>query len=270
MELSFFPLTLEAVDQAQAEALCLFIASDERPLTGLAGLCDWRLSGKLSRLLRSGLLTGEAGEAVLTPPGARMAFQKLFLFGIGPTGQGDDELIGRVTEALHKLGQAGVREAAIQLPARLSIESGIRALLDELRGPGRAMVFAAEPQRLISALSQAASRPPPAAPRKTPTPVEVPRVAPAAPAPAPAAEKPPEPPRELLPLEKALASDVPKATPLPSAPTSEPPIAPAIPSEPPPTAATATGERKPVPPPPQRYVPAAPRQNVFEKKKKKK
>ena len=35
---------------------------------------------------------------MLTPPGARMAFQKLFLFGIGPSGQGDAELIGRVTE----------------------------------------------------------------------------------------------------------------------------------------------------------------------------
>src|SRR2546430_5404670 len=50
------------------------------------------------------------------------------------------------------------REAAIQLPARLSMEAGIRALLDELRGPGRAMVFGPDPQRLITVLSQAASR----------------------------------------------------------------------------------------------------------------
>jgi hypothetical protein len=264
MELSFFPLTLEAVDQAQAEALCLFIASDERPLTGLAGLCDWRLSGKLSRLLRTGLLTGDAGEAVLTPPGARMAFQKLFLFGIGPSGQGDPELIGRVTEALHKLGQAGVREAAIQLPARLSMEAGIRALLDELRGPGRAMVFGPDPQKLITVLSQAASRPPPPVQRRTP--IEVPKVAPAPAAPpAPAVE--PEPEREQLPLERALGSDVPKATPLPAAPISEPPIAPAVPSEPPPSLGE---ERKPAPPPPQRYVPPPPKPSVFEKKKNRK
>src|SRR5436305_1474525 len=38
MDLSFYPLTMEAVDQADAEALCLFIGADERPLTGLAGL----------------------------------------------------------------------------------------------------------------------------------------------------------------------------------------------------------------------------------------
>ena len=43
MDLSFFPLTLEAIDQAAAESLCLFIGADERPLTGLAGLTDWRV-----------------------------------------------------------------------------------------------------------------------------------------------------------------------------------------------------------------------------------
>ena len=40
MDLTFFPLTLDAIDQAAAESLCLFVASDERPLTGLAGLVD--------------------------------------------------------------------------------------------------------------------------------------------------------------------------------------------------------------------------------------
>ena len=62
MDLSFYPLTMEAVDQADAEALCLFVAADERPLTGLAGLADWRLCGRLSRMLRSGIVTGAGGE----------------------------------------------------------------------------------------------------------------------------------------------------------------------------------------------------------------
>jgi hypothetical protein len=119
MDLSFFPLTLEAVDQAAAESLCLFIGSDERPLTGLAGLTDWRLSGRLSKLLRSGLLTGDAGEAVLTPPGSRLGFRKLFLFGVGRSDQSESVLVERVGEALQKLAQAGVQEAAMQLPARL-------------------------------------------------------------------------------------------------------------------------------------------------------
>src|SRR2546421_8146482 len=68
MDLTFFPLTLDAIDQAAAESLCLFVSSDERPLTGLAGLVDWRLTARLSKLVRGGQLTGEAGEGGVPPP----------------------------------------------------------------------------------------------------------------------------------------------------------------------------------------------------------
>ena len=161
MDLSFFPLTLEAIDQAAAESLCLFIGADERPLTGLAGLTDWRLQGRLSRLLRSGSLTGDSGEAVLTPPGSRLGFRKLFLFGLGPAGQDEAALSQKLAEGLRKIAEAGVQEAALQLPARLTPEAGIRTLLavaDDKQGPLRAMVFSADPQKLMAALSQAASR----------------------------------------------------------------------------------------------------------------
>src|SRR2546421_3459881 len=87
MDLTFFPLTLDAIDQAAAESLCLFVTSDERPLTGLAGLVDWRLTARLSRLVRGGQLTGEAGEAGLPPAGPRPSFPEMFPFRVGPPGQ---------------------------------------------------------------------------------------------------------------------------------------------------------------------------------------
>jgi hypothetical protein len=154
MDLTFHPLSLEALDEAAVESLCLFIASDERPLTGLAGLTDWRLSGRLSRLLRAGLLCGDAGEAVLTPTGPRMGFEKLFLFGLGRSDQNEEALVAQLAAALRKLGQAGVREAALQLPSRLAPEVGMKTLIDELRGPARALLFAAEPQTLVAAFSR--------------------------------------------------------------------------------------------------------------------
>jgi hypothetical protein len=187
MELSFSPLTLEAIDQAAAESLCLFVASDERPLTGLAGLADWRLSGRLSRLLRAGLLTGDAGEAVLTQPGPRLGFRKLFLFGLGGSDQSEASLVLRIAEALRQLVQAGVREAALHLPSRVSPEAGIRVLIAELQGPGRAVVFGAEPQRLAAALSKLA-------PDRNPTPQTVSPPEPK-PKPKPAREREPEPER---------------------------------------------------------------------------
>lgn len=222
MDLSFFPLTLDAIDQAAAESLCLFVASDERPLTGLAGLVDWRLTARLSRLLRGGQLTGDAGEAVLTSAGPRLAFRKMFLFGIGPSAQTEEDLQRRVAEALRKLAEAGVHDTALQLPGRLSPESGVRALVDGLQGPGRAVVFSTEPQKMIQVLSQVA--------------------------------------RGQARLEQRTVK-VASPAPLPGG-AQEPPIAPPIESEP----APADG-KKPSPPPPQRYVPATPRQNVFKKKK---
>lgn len=207
MELSFSPLTLEAIDQAAAESLCLFVASDERPLTGLAGLADWRLSGRLSRLLRAGLLTGDAGEAVLTQPGARMGFRKLFLFGLGSSDQSEASLVLRIAGALRQLVQAGVREAALHLPSRVSPEAGIRVLMGELQGPGRAVVFGSDPQRLAAALAKLA-------PDRNPAPQIV---FPPEPKPKPKAkpERQPEAEREPEP-ERNPSSPEPRPTPPPS------------------------------------------------------
>lgn len=192
MELSFYPLTLEAMDRTAAEALCLFVGEDERPLTGLAGLADWRLSGGLSRLVRAGLLHGTRGEALLTPA-RRLPFRKLFLFGIGPQAQDEAALSAHVDEAMRKLASARVEDAALQLPARLAPEVGVRLLLDAEQGPMRAMVFGSDPSALMRALSVAArSRGAPAPPERRV--IKVPGPPKAAPPPfAPRTPTPPPP-----------------------------------------------------------------------------
>lgn len=158
MDLSFHPLTLDALDHVQAESLCLFVADDERPLRGLAGLIDWRLAGGLSRYLRNGLVTGHLNDALLTMPGPRVPFQKMFIFGVGKSGQGDDELSARLGEGLRKLGSAGVSSAALDLPQGISVEAGVRTLLAEREGPAKAMVFGPDAAALMGALSNAATR----------------------------------------------------------------------------------------------------------------
>ena len=181
MELSFRPLTLEALDEAQAEAVCLFVGEEERPLTGLAGLVDWRLAGRLSGMIRSGLLTGAPGEALLTPPGARLPFEKLFLFGTGSS-RDPAGLSARVIEALRRLSQAGVRAAALQLPAGMPADEGARKLLEEEQAPARGLLFAADPGQIAESLAQTgAARPPDRRVVKVPAPEANPG-APAAPA----------------------------------------------------------------------------------------
>ncbi|GAC1337360.1 MAG: hypothetical protein NVSMB23_03720 [Myxococcales bacterium] len=209
MDLSFLPLTLPAVDKVSAESLCLFVGEDERPLTGLAGLADWRLAGGLSRLLRAGLLKGTEGEALLTPA-RRMPFGKLFLFGLGPLDQGEEQLGARVAAAIAKLASAGVGETALQLPQRLSPEAGIRILVDVVT-PSKAIVFAADPAALVRALSQVANRG--AAPVPERRVVKVPGPPPRSPLP----HRPGPPDRPPAPRAQPL--EVPRAAPLPFTPS---------------------------------------------------
>ena len=227
MDLSFYPLTMEGVDQADAEALCLFIGSDERPLTGLAGLADWRLCGRLSRMIRSGMLTGSGGEALLTPPGTRLSFKKLFLFGLGDA-RNEDELAARVSDALRRLAQAGVKDAALQLPAQLPPERGVRTLMEGDGALARALVFAAEPAKLVTLLSQSSGAP------------QVER----------RVVKVASPPKASPPPRTRTHRTPPHGTPLTSPPsgTTPPSVQPVAPNAP-----------RAAPPPPQRYVPPPPK-----------
>jgi hypothetical protein len=103
-------------------ALALGVFTDERPLRGAAGLCDWRLCGRLSRLLRADRLSGREDEVVLLPPArARLPFSRLVLFGMGEQ-HGFDERRYRVQVARMRdvLERAGIRSYALQPPGRSS------------------------------------------------------------------------------------------------------------------------------------------------------
>jgi hypothetical protein len=112
---------LDALTEVDALALSFF--GDERPLRGVAGLCDWRLCGRLSRLLRAGRLSGLRGEVtMLPPPGGRLPFGRLFFFGLGesdyPAPFGENEYRGAVREMRQVLSRAGVTRYAVQPPGR--------------------------------------------------------------------------------------------------------------------------------------------------------
>jgi len=235
MDLSYYPLTMEALDQADAEALCLFVSEDERPLTGLAGLVDWRLSGRLSRMIRAGLVIGAAGEALLTPPGMRLAFKKLFVFGLG-NARAEEALAGRLADAVRRLSTAGVKDAALQLPARLAPEVGVRTLMEADGALVRALVFTPEPAKLVTSLSQSSGAP------------QVER----------RVVKVPSPPK-ASPPPRTMARQTPPA----GSPVLKQPAAPA----PPAADAADPAAPRPPPPPPRRYVPPPPKEPTTKKKR---
>jgi len=119
MELYFVPPELRHLDDANVEVCACALWSDERPLRGLAALLDWRLGGRVSALLKSGFVTGDAGESLLVQGKPHLPFEKVLLFGLGPRGAFDDagfrRAVLRMAGALEGLR---VRRAVVELPGR--------------------------------------------------------------------------------------------------------------------------------------------------------
>ncbi len=119
MEFRFVAPDLRELDVASAELLACCIWSDVRPVRGTAGLIDFRLAGRLSRLSRERFLEGSTGEVLLVPGRPKLPFDKVLVFGLGPrpgfsdVGYADAvRHIGRALEHLH------VVRAVVELPGR--------------------------------------------------------------------------------------------------------------------------------------------------------
>jgi hypothetical protein len=147
MKVSFLNAELPKWDQLEPEeapeALVLPFFSDERPLRGAAGLCDWRLCGRLSKMLGGKKLAGAWGETTLYPPRVsglpRLPFARLVMFGLGPA-ERFDETCAR--DAARKIGltatKLGLRRWALVPPGRstgrLSARRALELCLSELEG----------------------------------------------------------------------------------------------------------------------------------------
>ncbi len=98
-------LGLPAIDALEVDSLAVFVGP-ERPLQGLAGYADWRLCGRLSRLIREGIYQPEQGEALLLPSGGRLPIPRIFCFGLEAVPRDAVAYAGAVTrlcQAMHKV-----------------------------------------------------------------------------------------------------------------------------------------------------------------------
>lgn len=119
MDLRFTTPSLRRLDLAGTEVLVAPLAEDERPPHGVAGLVDFRLAGRISRLIQRGFATGRLGEVILVPGKPKLPFDKILLFGIGPTPTfGESEFRGVVEQILTTLEGLRARTAVVELPGR--------------------------------------------------------------------------------------------------------------------------------------------------------
>ncbi|HTR49056.1 MAG TPA: M17 family peptidase N-terminal domain-containing protein [Kofleriaceae bacterium] len=131
MALTVLPLDLARWDESARDCLVLPVFRDDRPLRGAAGLADWRLCGRLSRLLREKRASADPGETMMMPPGRRLRFSRLMWFGLGDA-KAYNEVRFRADLAwiLDVVRQAGVADWALQMPGRASGLIGARRAIE--------------------------------------------------------------------------------------------------------------------------------------------
>jgi hypothetical protein len=140
MAITLLPMDLARWDEQPRDVLVVSTFADERPLRGAAGLADWRLCGRLSRLIKTEKASGARGESLLLPPGRRLGFQRVLWFGLGPSsGYRDDRFKADVTWILDVVTKAGAKDVALQAPGRatgiIGARRGLELLLDLVPDP---------------------------------------------------------------------------------------------------------------------------------------
>jgi hypothetical protein len=136
VELRFVSPQLGRLDELDAELLFATVFEDERPPHGVAGLCDWRLGGRVARLLEEGFFTGALGDVILVPGRPRTTFDKICLFGAGQRARFDEaayvEIVRRMLRTMTDLRARG---GVVELPGRhaglLAPERAAESALEE-------------------------------------------------------------------------------------------------------------------------------------------
>ena len=119
MDLRFVPPDLRRLEAAGAEMIACGIWEDQRPLPGLAGLVDWRLAGRLSRLAREQFLVGSLGEVLFLPGRPRLPFDKVIVLGLGARASfGDAPFKTALEKLLATASGLKVRRVVAELPGR--------------------------------------------------------------------------------------------------------------------------------------------------------
>jgi hypothetical protein len=119
VELRFTLPSLRKLDLLGTEVILAGVAADEAPPHGLAGLLDWRLAGRISKLIERGFITGKVAEVVLVPGKPKLPFDKVLLFGVGARADFSEPVYRVVVEKmLSTLEGLRARSAVVELPGR--------------------------------------------------------------------------------------------------------------------------------------------------------
>lgn len=127
------------VDKVLADVIVLPFFEDERPLRGIAGLADWRMSGALSRLILNETIVGREGDSLLMTTDGRMSTSRLMLYGLGSSERFDGKRFqGILSTFVGTLERLRLSRLAITIPgsSMFSMKKVKDAVISEFENAG--------------------------------------------------------------------------------------------------------------------------------------
>ena len=123
--------TLQTVRVLDADVLVLHHFVEERPLRGLAGVVDWQVGGRLSRLVVRGLASGALHDNVLMPGGSGLRVRRVLLMGLGNQRAYSPDRLRLVTlHTLDVLGRLHADSFAWAIPGLSVLRIGARRAVE--------------------------------------------------------------------------------------------------------------------------------------------
>ena len=104
---------LAGLDSLSVDSVALHLFAEKKQPRAVAGYIDWRLCGRLARLLLAERFRGEIDETLLMPTRGRIGAERLFLIGLGDPAKGRFGIDERVEQAVGVLADAGARKVAL-------------------------------------------------------------------------------------------------------------------------------------------------------------
>lgn len=124
-DVRFVAPTLDALDAQPAQWVVAALFQDELPVRGVGGLVDWRVSGRLSRGVETGVISAPPGHALVLPGRDLFFAGGVLLCDAGRRGQPDPACLRRyVRSGVEAVRQLGAERVIFELPWEARVRRG--------------------------------------------------------------------------------------------------------------------------------------------------
>lgn len=131
--------TSKAFDKVPASCGVITTFQDERPLKGNASLLDWRLNGRLSKIMMKHRFEGKFGEVLLMPSEGRIFAKNILIVGLGEKRNFNEHIFNKFIHLiLDTLEKSRVEDFMVSffdlIPDHFEWRNSVRLLVSKLHG----------------------------------------------------------------------------------------------------------------------------------------